>query len=137
MWSRNALTERLGLRWPIFQAPMGTYSTPALAAAVSNSGALGGLGMSGLPTETVRRRIEGFRQQSGNSLNVNHLLWETPEDLSGIGEPMRARLQTLYEKFDLGPVPDATSSRNVIDGEHLEILLELAHHHRDIPKKWT
>jgi hypothetical protein len=35
MWPRNALTERLNLRWPILQAPMGSLSTPALAAAVS------------------------------------------------------------------------------------------------------
>jgi hypothetical protein len=33
MWSRNALTERLNLKWPILQAPMGSITTPALAAA--------------------------------------------------------------------------------------------------------
>jgi hypothetical protein len=36
MWPQNALTERLNIRWPILQAPMGWLSTPALAAAVSN-----------------------------------------------------------------------------------------------------
>ena len=70
MWPRNALTERLGLTWPIFQAPMGSLSTPALAAAVSNAGGLGGLGMWGLSAEDAARRIAGFRQQSGGSLNV-------------------------------------------------------------------
>jgi nitronate monooxygenase len=49
MWSRNAFTERLKLKWPILQAPMGWLSTPALAAAVSNAGGLGGLGMWGFP----------------------------------------------------------------------------------------
>ena len=44
MWSGNAFTERLNLKWPILlQAPMGSLSTPALAAAVSNAGGLGGL----------------------------------------------------------------------------------------------
>jgi len=42
MWARNAFTERLNLKWPILQAPMGWLSTPALAAAVSNAGGLGG-----------------------------------------------------------------------------------------------
>jgi NAD(P)H-dependent flavin oxidoreductase YrpB (nitropropane dioxygenase family) len=28
MWSRNAFTERLNLKWPILQAPMGWLSTP-------------------------------------------------------------------------------------------------------------
>jgi hypothetical protein len=35
MWPANALTERLNLKWPILQAPMGSASTPALAAAVT------------------------------------------------------------------------------------------------------
>lgn len=125
MWHKNGLTERLNLQWPILQAPMGAYSSPALAAAVSNAGALGGLGMSGLSVESVRRRIEGFRQQSDDSLNVNHLLWKTPDDLSGIGEPMRTQLQTLYDKHGLGTVPDATPSHSIIEGDHLDILLEL------------
>ena len=68
MWYKTALTERLKLQWPILQAPMGDKTTPAFAAAVSNAGALGGLGMSGLHPENVRRRIEGFRQQSGARL---------------------------------------------------------------------
>ena len=43
MWSRNLVTKRLNLEWPILQAPMGDVSTPALAAAVSNAGGLGGI----------------------------------------------------------------------------------------------
>ena len=48
MWPSNPLTERLQLKWPIIQAPMGIMSTSALAAAVSNAGGLGGLGMWGI-----------------------------------------------------------------------------------------
>jgi len=42
MWPTNALTEKLNLKWPILQAPMGSASTPALAAAVTNAGGLAG-----------------------------------------------------------------------------------------------
>jgi NAD(P)H-dependent flavin oxidoreductase YrpB (nitropropane dioxygenase family) len=56
MWSRNALTERLNLKWPILQAPMGWLSTPALAAAVSNAGGLGGLGMWGFSAKDAEAR---------------------------------------------------------------------------------
>jgi nitronate monooxygenase len=45
MWPSNPLTERLKLKFPIFQAPMGIITTPAMAAAVSNAGGLGGIGM--------------------------------------------------------------------------------------------
>lgn len=41
MWPKNAITERLGLEWPIIQAPMAGASSPELAAAVSNAGGLG------------------------------------------------------------------------------------------------
>ena len=66
MRSVNTLTERLNLRWPILQAPMGSASTPALAAAVTNAGGLGGLGMWGRSADQAARRIAGFRQQSDN-----------------------------------------------------------------------
>ena len=57
---------------------MGSISTPALAAAVSNAGGLGGLGMWGLSAEDAARRIAGFREQRGGSLNVNYPLWPEP-----------------------------------------------------------
>jgi len=36
----TALLERLGLQWPIFQAPMAGTSTPAMAAGFCGPGAL-------------------------------------------------------------------------------------------------
>jgi hypothetical protein len=87
---RNKLTERLKLNWPIFGAPMGGFSPPALAAAVESSGGLGGLGMWGRTAVEVERGIAGFRQLSGGSLNVNYPLWENTGDLADAGEAMRA-----------------------------------------------
>src|SRR5438094_9368494 len=75
MWPSNALTERLNLKWPILQAPMGSASTPALAAAVSNAGGLGGLGMWRRSAAEAERRIAGLRPQSGGSLDVNYPIW--------------------------------------------------------------
>ena len=43
-WPRQALIDLLGIEHPIIQAPMAGASTAALAAAVSNAGALGGFG---------------------------------------------------------------------------------------------
>ena len=62
MWSRNAFAERFNLKWPILQAPMGSHTTPALAAAVSNAGGLGGLGMWGFSAEeNVALPVSGSR----------------------------------------------------------------------------
>ena len=41
---RTRLTEAYGIRYPIVQAGMAFYATPALAAAVTNAGGLGVLG---------------------------------------------------------------------------------------------
>ena len=78
MWPSNLLTDRLSLKFPIILAPMGIITTPALAAAVSNAGGLGGIGMWGLTAEEAARHIAGFRQLSPGSLNVNYPIWPDP-----------------------------------------------------------
>lgn len=124
MWSRNELSERLNLEWPILQAPMGNISTPALAAAVSNAGGMGGIGMWGFSAEDAARRIASFRQQSGGSLNVNYPLWDDPGDVSAAGLPMRARLQGLYDEVSQGEVPQPAAGGGAVSPEHLDMLLE-------------
>ncbi len=122
MWARNKLTEMLNLEWPILQAPMGEYTTPELAAAVSNAGGLGALGMWGFSPEEVVARIAGFREQSKGSLNVNYPLWEDPGDLANIAMPMRKRVQKLYDEKGLGPIPTPIASAGEVSPEHLEVL---------------
>ena len=123
MWSRNELTERLNLKWPILQAPMGWLSTSALAAAVSNAGGLGGLGMWGFSAEDAERRIAGFRQQSSGSLNVNYPLWPEPKFTPDISEPMRKLLQAHYNAKGLGAVPQPQGAASEVSPEHLSMLL--------------
>lgn len=124
MWPANALTEKLRLRWPVIQAPMGVTSTPALAAAVSNAGGLGGLGMWGLSAEEAGRRIAGFRQQSGGSLNVNYPLWPEPRATPDAIQAMRRQLQAHYDAKGLGDVPSPQGAAGEVSQEHLSMLLE-------------
>src|SRR5215212_11504908 len=124
MWPTNALTERLNLKWPIFQAPMGSASTPGLAAAVSNAGGLGGLGMWGRTAEQAGRRIAGFRQQSGGSLNVNYPIWPDPQAPSEVIDAMRRELQPRYDAFGLGEVPEPQGEVSDVGPEHVALLLE-------------
>jgi nitronate monooxygenase len=123
MWAQNSFTERLNLKWPILQAPMGWLSTPALAAAVSNAGGLGGLGMWGFSAEDAERRIAGFQQLSGGSLNVNYPLWPKPEITAEASEAMRARLQPHFDANGLGPVPQPVGSASEVSREHLSMLI--------------
>ena len=124
MWPVNTLTEKLNLKWPILQAPMGSASTPALAAAVTNAGGLGGLGMWGRSADQAARRIAGFRQQSGGSLNVNYPIWPDPRCAPETSAAMRQHLQVQYDAHGLGQVPEPAGEVSDVGHEHLGLLLE-------------
>src|SRR3954449_10436681 len=123
MWPQNKFTDRLNLKWPILQAPMGWLSTPSLAAAVSNAGGLGGLGMWGFSAEDAERRIAGFQQLSGGSLNVNYPLWPEPSITPDISGPMRARLQRHFDAKGIGAVPEPRGTASELSREHLSMLI--------------
>jgi nitronate monooxygenase len=124
MWPSNPLTERLNLKYPIILAPMGIITTPALAAAVSNAGGLGGMGMWGLTAEDAARRVAGFRQLSPGSLNVNYPLWPEPRYTAEATEAMRRHLQPHYDDKGLGPVPQPQGLASDVSPEHVAMLLE-------------
>ena len=65
------LLETLAIDLPIIQAPMAGVSSPALAAAVANAGALGSIGVGATDADGARRMIAAVRERSKRSLNVN------------------------------------------------------------------
>lgn len=70
MTSSNPLTDRLGIQ-PIIQAPMAGVATPELAAAVSNAGGLGSLGIGASGVDKARSMIEQTRALTSRPFNVN------------------------------------------------------------------
>ena len=124
MWPSNPLTQRLNLRFPIMLAPMGIITTPALAAAVSNGGGLGGIGMWGLTAEEASRHIAGFRQLSPSSLNVNYPLWPEPRFTAEASQAMRRHMQRHYDAKGLGSVPQAQGVVSDVSPEHVAMLLD-------------
>jgi nitronate monooxygenase len=71
MDSPTGLLELLQIDAPIIQAPMAGVSTPELAAAVSNAGALGSIGVGATTAAGAQQMIARFRARSSRSLNVN------------------------------------------------------------------
>jgi nitronate monooxygenase len=71
------LLQLLGISVPIVQAPMAGISTPAMAAAVSEAGGLGSLGIGALGAEAARKAIRDTRALSAKPFNAN-LLCHTP-----------------------------------------------------------
>src|SRR4051812_934427 len=66
-----SLLATLGIDVPIIQAPMAGVSSPALAAAVANAGALGSIGVGASDADSASRMIAEVRARSSRSLNVN------------------------------------------------------------------
>jgi nitronate monooxygenase len=72
----------LGIDVPIVQAPIGRVSGPELAAAVSNAGALGMLGVSYLDPDTLRSSIRRTASLTARPFGVNIILrWDEQERL--------------------------------------------------------
>jgi nitronate monooxygenase len=67
----NRLTELLGVRLPIVQAPMGGATTPELVAAVSEAGALGSLAGAMTSPDALRAAVRRVRELTSRPFAVN------------------------------------------------------------------
>ncbi len=65
------LTTRLNIRSPIIQAPMAGVSSPAMAAAVTNAGALGSIAVGAVTASLARKMIGDVRARTDGPFNVN------------------------------------------------------------------
>lgn len=74
----NPFTSRLGIHHPIIQAPMAGVATPMLAAAVSNAGGLGSLGIGTSSVTLARQMIKQTQALTSRPFNVNVFCHETP-----------------------------------------------------------
>ena len=97
------LLETLGIELPIIQAPMAGVSSPALAAAVANAGALGSIGVGATDAEGAQRMIAEFRARSGRSLNVNVFCHRPPQADAACEAAWLEQLRPQFEKFGARP----------------------------------
>jgi nitronate monooxygenase len=99
------LLDRLGLTHPVIQAPMANASTPALAAAVSNAGGLGSLGVARMTPDDIGRAIRDTRALTNRAFNVNLFApVATALDPKKI-ETARRLLAPFYREVGLAEVP--------------------------------
>lgn len=107
-WPRQALIDLLGIEHPIIQAPMAGASTAALAAAVSNVGALGGFGGTDSAPDELREVIRAIRRKTGNPFIINLYLDRT-EPYVSVAEreaALKSALAPLHAELNAGKVPD-------------------------------
>ena len=77
---RSPLCDLVGIEIPIIQAGMSIFTSPALAAAVSEAGALGSLGAWNRSTDQLRRELEELRNLTDRPFAVKHVVPELDAD---------------------------------------------------------
>ncbi|KJJ97891.1 2-nitropropane dioxygenase [Pseudomonas sp. 21] len=137
------ITELLGIQHPIIQAPMVGVSTPALAAAVSNAGGLGSIGLGASNATQARALLEQTRALTDKPLNLN-LFCHRP----AVADPAREaawleHLRPLFAEFDAQPPQKITEIYRsfLADPDMLEFLIEarpavVSFHFGLPPKSW-
>lgn len=104
----------LGVSLPIVQAPMAGISNPELAAAVSNAGGLGSIGLGATDAGGARAMIEDVRARTTRPFNVNLFVHASARSdpvreaawlealgpvFSAYGSKPPARLRAIYKSF--------------------------------------
>jgi enoyl-[acyl-carrier protein] reductase II len=84
---RTALTETLGIEYPIIQAGMGGVAMADLTAAVSNAGGLGVIGGAMLTADGLREEIRKVKDMTDKPFAVDLLL---AEGMPGLAEQIEA-----------------------------------------------
>ncbi len=99
----NALLRKFGISVPIIQAPMAGTSTPAMAAAVSNAGGLGSIGVGAMTADAARTAIKAVKNATQHPFNVNVFCHRPP-----IADPARnarwlAKLAPEFARYKTQP----------------------------------
>jgi nitronate monooxygenase len=119
------VTELLGIRQPVLQAPMAGAATPELAAAVSGAGGLGALGSAVLGVEELRREVDAVRAVTDAPFNLNFFCHRQPRPTAELADRARARVAPLYAELGLGDPPAAGDDPTRFDAGRLAAVLEL------------
>ncbi|MDV2858526.1 nitronate monooxygenase [Oceanimonas sp. CAM02] len=108
----------------IIQAPMAGVSTPALAAAVSNAGGLGSLGLGASSVASAREQIEQLQALTDNPFNVNVFCHAPAQRDDAVEAAWLAYLQPLFtEQGGQAPAQLEEIYTSFNDNEPMQALL--------------
>jgi nitronate monooxygenase len=99
----NPLLRRIGISLPIIQAPMAGVSTPDMAAAVSNAGGLGSIGVGSVDAEATRQLIAAVRVRTDRPFNVNVFCHRPAVADAALEAAWLARLAPEFARYGAKP----------------------------------
>ena len=127
MANNNPLLDLLGIRLPIIQAPMAGVSSPAMAAAVTEAGALGSIGVGATDAVGAGAMIAAVRERSNGPLNVNVFCHKPATPNRVVEAAWIERLRPEFEALGATPPPALTEIYRsfVEDDDMLALLLDV------------
>lgn len=126
MWKNNALTDLLGIDYPIIQAPMAGAATSEMASAVSGGGGLGSMGCAQMTMDEVTANAVAIRAITDKPFNFNFFAHQEPADYDNPDVEFIAVMTELYQSRGLGPLPVETNAGYPsFNQTKLETLLEI------------
>ncbi|WP_175945879.1 nitronate monooxygenase [Caballeronia sp. BCC1704] len=122
----NTLMPLLGITKPIIQAPMAGVSTPALAAAVSNAGGLGSLGVGAMNAEGARSVIRETRALTDKPFNINVFCHRPAQANEAVEKAWIDWLAPLFAQYDAKPPQKLAEiyTSFVVDDAMLKVFVE-------------
>ena len=101
---QTVLTKRLGMTYPIFQAPLaGGGDTPALVAAVCEAGGLGFIGAAYLTPEQIGQAARKVQTQTSRPFGINLFAPLPMPDPSENPQPALERVAPFFAELGLEP----------------------------------
>lgn len=102
-----SLQQLLGTELPLLQAPMAGVQGHALAAAVSNAGALGALPAALLTAQTLQLELTALRAATTRPFNINFFCHQPPAADAVRDAAWRQRLQPYFDELgaDVAAIP--------------------------------
>ena len=102
---KTRLTDLLDIEYPLIQAPMAGVSTPEMAAAVAQAGALGSISVGTLTAEKADAAMAGLAAMTNRPFNVNVFTHQTPERDDAKEQSWLNSLKPYFDGFDTTPPP--------------------------------
>lgn len=120
------LSELLGIKLPVIQAPMAGVQGSALASAVSHAGGLGSLPCAMLTLDDIRSEVAAIRQATSRPFNLNFFCHRTPQVDVAREHRWREVLAPYYAEMGLS-LPDTPTSlgRASFDDAAADLVTEL------------
>ena len=124
-WRDRRLLDLFDIEHPIVQAPMAGISSPQMAIAASDAGALVSIAAAMLTPETLRAELQLVQQATGRPINVNFFVHKPPVVDAAREAAWRRRLDGYYREFGLSfDGAGGGPARAPFSAEMCDVLLE-------------